>query len=110
MSTMAYDFAGDTLAMAGGLDGVLTADIVLAADAPTNPFRHYYHADHGGDGYEVVRRMEFTFGPVGEGLGANYDVKQGTYREVISGLHKEQIVAAGSFTLRHAAQIDTLNQ
>ncbi|GBO89681.1 hypothetical protein MSSD14B_33490 [Marinobacter salsuginis] len=110
MSTMAYDFAGDTFAMAGGLDSVLTADIMLAADAPTNPFRHYYHADHGGDGYEVTRRMEFTFGSVGEGLGANYDVKQGTYREVISGLHKEQIVAAGSFTLRHAAQIDTLNQ
>ncbi|WP_157755413.1 hypothetical protein [Marinobacter salinus] len=110
MSTMAYDFSGDTLAMAGGLDGVLTADIVLGADAPTNPFRHFYHADHGGDGYEVTRRMEFSFAPVGAGLGANYDLKQGSYREVISGLHKEQIVAAGSFTLRHAAQIDTLNQ
>jgi hypothetical protein len=110
MSTVAYDFVGDTLAMAGGLDGLLTADIVLAADAPTNPFRHYYHADHGGDAYEVLRRMEFTFAPVADGLSANYDVKQGRYREVISGLHKEQIVAAGSFTLRHAAQIDTLNQ
>ncbi|MBE0485479.1 hypothetical protein [Marinobacter sp.] len=110
MSTVAYDFAGDTLAMAGGLDGVLTADIILGADAPTNPFRHHYHADHGGDGYEVIRRMEFTFGAVDKGLGANYDLKQGSYREVISGLHKEQIVAAGSFTLRHAAQINTLNQ
>lgn len=110
MSTVAYDFAGNTLDMAGGLDSVLTADIVLAADAPTNPFRHHYHADHGGDGYAVTRRMEFTFGPSDDGLGGGYDVKQGSYREVISGLHKEQIVAAGSFTLRHAAQIDTLNQ
>ncbi|TNE72189.1 MAG: hypothetical protein EP339_13810 [Gammaproteobacteria bacterium] len=110
MSTVAYDFAGDTLDMVGGLDSVLTADIILAADAPTNPFRHHYHADHGGDGYAVTRRMEFTFGTSNDGLGGGYDVKQGTYREVISGLHKQQIVAAGSFTLRHAAQIDTLNQ
>lgn len=110
LSTVAYDFAGETLAMNGGLEGVLTAQIDLAADAPTNPFSHYYHAAHGDEGYAVTRTMEFTFtSPTGE-LGSGYDLKGGTYREVISGLHKSQIVAAGTFTLRHAAQVDTLNQ
>lgn len=128
VSTMAYDFGLDdsgteitSMDMEGGgsLDTHVTFQLNLAATAPTNPFGHIYHAQHGKktiDGqvvsraYAVNRKMEFTFETIENGLGAGYDAKGGTYREVVDGLHKLPIIAAGTFTLRHAAQIDKLNQ
>jgi hypothetical protein len=128
VSTMAYDFGLDdsgteitSMDMDGGgsLYTHVTFQLNLAATAPTNPFGHIYHAQHGKkiiDGqvvsraYALNRKMEFTFESIENGLGAGYDVKGGTYREVVDGLHKLPIIAAGTFTLRHAAQIDKLNQ
>lgn len=110
ISTMAYDFEGDTKNMTGTLDSELTVTFTLAADSPTNPFRHHYHAQHNDDGYEITRTLKFTFNTVSSGLSAGYDYKGGTYVETLIGLHKHPIITAGTFTLRHAAQINTLNQ
>jgi hypothetical protein len=94
----------------GSLDTEVTFQLELPATAATNPFRHHYHAQHGKRAYRVFRKMEFTFETAENELGAGYDYKVGTYREVVEGLHQLPIIAAGTFTLRHAAQIDKLNQ
>jgi hypothetical protein len=128
VSTMAYDFGLDDsgteitsmdMQAGGSLDTNVTFQLNLPSTAPTNPFGHIYHAQHGKrtiDGqvvsraYAVNRTMEFTFEPIENDLGSGYDAKGGTYTEVVDGLHKLPIIAAGTFTLRHAAQIDKLNQ
>jgi hypothetical protein len=94
----------------GSLDSQVTFQLEMPAEAATNPFRHHYHKQHGKRAYTVIRKMEFTFETAENELGAGYDYKVGTYREVVDGLHRLPIVAAGTFTLRHAAQINKLNQ
>ncbi|MEP7705718.1 hypothetical protein ABKW31_17080 [Paraglaciecola sp. 25GB23A] len=119
ISTMAYDFGLDQqgveitsmdMLAGGSFDSQVSFELELAADGATNPFRHKYHAQHGKPAYIVSRKMAFTFDVVEEGLGAGYDFKSGTYLEIVDGLHKLPVLAAGRFTLKHAAQIDTLNQ
>lgn len=110
ISTAAYDFPGESLLMEGDMASVATAQISLANNASTNPFRHVYHSDHG-KGYPVTRTMKFEFSDTGStDLSAGYDQKTGSYREVVNGLHKWPIVASGTFTLQHVAQISTLNE
>ena len=108
MSTTAYDFEGESLDMTGSLETAVIAELTLSKDAPSNPYRHEYHQQHK-EGYTITRTMEFTFETIDNGLGASYDNKGGTYRETITGLHKNQIITAGRFVLNHAAQINTLN-
>ncbi|MCK4709886.1 MAG: hypothetical protein KAU21_14805 [Gammaproteobacteria bacterium] len=123
ISSTAYDFPGDTLDMTGSMDdaAVLTAMLNLASNTPTNPFKHQYHPDHNNlsnnyetpviEAYAISRLMELTFDSASSGeLGGGYNVKQGNYREVVTGLHKVPIVASGTFVLKHAASINTLNQ
>ena len=110
ISTVAYDFEGNSQVMNGAIGSTLNITLDLGAKAPTNPFRHLYHAQHGS-GYDITRTMEFTFGVTGATsfLREGYDVYEGTYREEITGLHKRPIVATGTFRLQHAAPIDRLN-
>jgi hypothetical protein len=127
VSTMAYDFGANeqgtqinTLDMesGGSFDSVVSYQLILPASAPTNPYGHYYHAQHGKKiindqpvfkAFDLTRTMAFTFLPNEDGLKEDYDIIGGTYQEVVTGLHKLPIIAAGTFTLRHAAPIDTLN-
>jgi hypothetical protein len=119
VSTMAYDFGLEQdgaeitsmdMEPGGSLDSEVIFQLAIASDAATNPFRHYYHKQHGKRAYAVTRKMTFTFDTVENRLGAGYDYKGGTYQEVVEGLHKLPIISAGTFTLLHAAQIDKLNQ
>jgi hypothetical protein len=120
ISTVAYDFQGETLAMDGTMGSVLTAEIALAPGAPTNPFRHRYHPDHDNLGpdyktpkpeaYAVTRHLHLSFGGAGgTGLGDGFSSVAGTYREQVTGLHKNPIVSAGTFVLRHVSSIEELN-
>lgn len=98
-----------------GLEGT----ILLPANHPTNPFRHFRHPDHAR-GFDVSRVIEMSFfsaddQPPG---GSNYGVDQisGLYGEEISGLHKPLgpnkdigLKVGGSFTLQRISLIDTLN-
>jgi len=134
ISSMAYDFPGNSHDMTGALDGRLEAVLVMEKDAPTNPFRHHYHNDHKnkevpdvndvnkvvviGGGYKITRQMTFinvdaaTLSPGLQvsPLSSGREVIHGNYVEVISGLHKTPIILHGTYTLRHTVAVNTLNQ
>jgi hypothetical protein len=123
ISTAAYDFAGDTLEMEGTLGGVLNVTLNLPGSAPTNPFRHEYHPDHNNlavdyqtsnnEAYDITRVMTLTFSNSTTSvtsLGLGYSVMEGSYREVVTGLHKYPIISAGTFTLQHSSPTEMLNQ
>jgi hypothetical protein len=119
ISTVDFDFPSTATnsflplsgSFAGG--GTLAGTITLPADFPTNPFRHKYHTNHT-QGYVITRNLELTFssdnttGRAQPGYG--YDVFAGAYRETVSGLHKSNIVATGTFTLNRVDVTPTLNQ
>jgi len=109
------------------LPGELVRTITIPFNDPTNPFVHQYHPDHdnkdargnglgaGVESYDITRTCTFTFtaapppgSPVTSGWGSN--VIGGTYRETISGIHREAIQVAGTFELRRASEVGTLTQ
>jgi hypothetical protein len=123
LSSTAFDFAGSSLAMAGGFGEQLTTTIDLPADFPTNPFQHRYHPDHNNlddegrpteEAYAVKRRVTLAFTPDDpSGLpSVSWGDTEigGVYREVISGLHKHDITAKGFFRLHRAVLTPVLNR
>lgn len=104
-------------------DAILTTQVLLAHDAPTNPFLHTYHPDHDnldarfesvlGDGeesYSVARTISLSFdsNAVPE-LGANGSVLSGQWTEVVSGLTSTgDQIAAGPFILTRIAPLESL--
>jgi hypothetical protein len=110
----------------------LSCTIATPFDDPTNPFVHQYHPDHdnksgkttlvaGQESHTVTRKVTFTFtatppdGVSATGWGSS--VLGGTYAEVVSGLHKDSVGVGtgngihltGTFELRRASEISTLN-
>jgi hypothetical protein len=98
--------------------------IATPFDDPTNPFVHQYHPDHdnksgqttleaGQESYNVTRQVSFTFTATppggGSATGWGSSVIGGTYGEVVSGLHKQTITLTGTFELRRASELGTLN-
>ncbi|NOY80785.1 MAG: hypothetical protein GXP31_07245 [Kiritimatiellaeota bacterium] len=114
-STVFYDFDGNDLPMDGGLGfgHVAYGLITIAADAPTNPYRHKYHPDHRV-GYRIDRSffMVFDAGPTSGpdvAPGQGVDRLTGTYQETFYGLHKRPIRMEGDFTLQRISRVDVLN-
>jgi hypothetical protein len=102
----------------------LSCTIATPFDDPTNPFVHQYHPDHdnksgqtelvaGQESYDVTREVSFTFTATppggGSATGWGSSVIGGTYGEVVSGLHKQNISLTGTFVLRRASELGTLN-
>jgi hypothetical protein len=93
----------------------LGSPIVIAPDDPLNPFRHKFHPDHddSSESYEVTRNMtlEFTSDVVGASLIAGWGDTDigGVYREVLTGLNKQEIHVQGTFRLHRISQIGQLN-
>lgn len=107
-------------------NNVLQASITTAFTDPTNPFVHKFHPDHDN----LNERFD---GPVGEGVeaftftrtlqlqfedqdpeqlnlpGWGYDIKGGTYRETIAGVHRNNIVVEGTFRLTRVSDVLELN-
>jgi len=120
VSTIAYDIDGGRQLMSGAMGDVLDVNLTLAAEAPTNPFRHRYHPDHNSldydyetplaESYSVSRNMTLSFG-ANQGLTIDdgYTQRYGTYQEVVVGLHKNPIFSSGTFVLRHISPVDTLD-
>jgi len=113
--SVAYDFAGNALALVGGLGkGVGCAGTInLDPDAATNPFRHRYHPDHRS-GYAIGRQFSFQFnGAPGDPLteGPNYGVQRltGVYKETLTGLHRIALRIEGVVTLDRISPVDVLN-
>jgi hypothetical protein len=106
------------------IGGDLACTIATPFNDPTNPFVHQYHPDHdnksgqtelvaGQESYDVTREVSFTFTATppggGSATGWGSSVIGGTYGEVVSGLHKENISLTGTFVLRRASELGTLN-
>ncbi len=106
------------------IGGDLACTIATPFDDPTNPFVHQYHPDHdnksgqtalqaGQESYNVTREVSFTFTATppggGSATGWGSSVIGGTYGEVVSGLHKQNISLTGTFELRRASELGTLN-
>ncbi|NOZ50331.1 MAG: hypothetical protein GXP37_09845 [Chloroflexi bacterium] len=113
----------------GDTSGLLDFSILIGPDDPLNPYKHKYNPDHDNldvkfnpidfntvapylwESYEVRRRMqlELTELPPVAGatatIAANLDwgggVWGGLYKEVISGIHKNDITVKGYFVIHH---------
>lgn len=128
-STVAYDFIGNELDIDGELafGQTLNVNLLVGTDMPTNPFYHKYHPDHDNldrqflnpvqEAFQVTREMEFSFevhNPLYPGLAdpPEWGVQEmgGTFRESITGLHKNTIFMEGDFRLRRVAATTVLNQ
>ena len=114
-SSIAFDFPGTSLAFTGSFaynQSLLTTNI-LPKSWPTNPFRHKYHPDHQSDAsYDVVRVIGLRLKPATPDSPPDYGYRllQGTYEETVSGLHKTNIFAAGTFTLQRVSSTGILNR
>ena len=114
------------------IGGTLACTIATPFDDPTSPFVHQYHPDHdnksgqttlvaGQESYTVTRAVSFTFTatPPGGGsvTGWGSSVIGGTYAEAVSGLHRDSVGVGtgdglrltGTFELRRASELGTLN-
>ena len=114
-STVAYDFPGRSLAFAGvfALNQTVSVTNVLAKSWPTNPFRHKYHPDHQSDNaIDITRVISLRLQPPPGSAPPEYGHHRldGSYSEVVSGLHRTNITATGTFSLRRVAQTGALNQ
>lgn len=110
------------IALSGALvaGGEVSGTFVLPAQAPTNPFLHRLHPDHGS-GIEITRNVQFSIDTPDGGVefsngGYGVSVLTGTYSEEIFGLHKplgaQQDVGLktqGNFTLSRITLVDSLN-
>ena len=106
------------------LGATLTRIVHIPHTDPTNPFVHTYHPDHdnkdarpdgtnttlapGVESYSVTRTCQFMFTtspPEGtSSVGWGSTVIGGNYTETLSGLHRQDIITSGSFTLRRASE------
>ena len=114
-STAAFDFEGQTVEFLGGIgEGTACAgEIVLPYDHPTNPFRHKFHPDWSNEpesGFSLTRQIRIQFPDPPAGNAATLaDVLQGTYREVLHGLHRVPLTVEGTVTLTRISDVDVLN-
>lgn len=112
-----------------GATGLMNLSILIGPNDPLNPYKHKYNPDHDNldvkfnaidfntvapylwESYEVRRRiqLELTELPPVPGanatIAANLDwgggVWGGLYKEVISGIHKNDITVKGYFIINH---------
>jgi hypothetical protein len=105
-----------------------TCTVQVPYTDPTNPFLHQYHPDHdnksprgaplpaGVESQNITRVCSFTFtaapppGSTASATGWGSSVIGGTYSEVLSGLHKNNITVGGTFELRRASELGILHQ
>jgi len=132
ISTVDFDFDGgssNVLAMSGAfaIGDTNRCTIVLEPNFATNPFKHRFHPDHDNldatfsnykeEAYRVTRTLELQYSatdPGGSGatsaLDYGYNAIGGVYRESVTGLHRTNIVAEGTFRLTRVANSPVLNQ
>jgi hypothetical protein len=106
-----------------GIGSSLACTIATPFDDPTSPFVHQYHPDHdnksgeteleaGEESYDVIREVGFTFTATppagGSATGWGSSVIGGTYSEIVSGLHKDDVTISGTFELQRASELGTL--
>jgi len=132
MSSVDFDFEGgaaNALAMTGtfAIGNTNRCVIVLDPDFATNPFKHRFHPDHDNldatyahykeEAYRVTRNLELRYSatdPAGtitsSALDYGYNAIGGVYRETLTGLHRTNLVAQGTFRLTRVCNSPVLNQ
>ena len=133
ISTVDFDFDGGTsnvLAMAGafGIGNTARATLVLEPGTSTNPFKHGFHPDHDNldasyrnfkeEAFRVTRQVELQFTALppsalesaSAAIEYGYSVLGGIYRETVSGLHRTNILASGTFRLTRVNNAPVLNR
>jgi hypothetical protein len=118
---------GDPIPMTAPSAQVLEAGIVTANLDPRNPFLHRFHPDHDNlnerydpivsaqnfETYDFTRTVRLEFedeDPDAINLPSwGYELKGGTYRETISGVHRNDIVVEGTFQLSRVSDVLELN-
>jgi hypothetical protein len=129
-SSAAFSFRSPILMTAngvfGGANSTFTCPVLLDYDDPLNPFKHKYHPDHdnfterfdqklpeGVESFTVNRQVQLQFSATDPdnttlaGWGDNQ--LGGTYRETITGLHKNTLNIEGTFRLQRASRVAVLN-
>lgn len=126
ISSVTYDFDPQTVVMNGSFSvgASVATTLAMESEGATNPFRHGFHPDHNNlnerytafleEAYAVTRQIELEFAdadPLERDL-PNYGESAigGTYREQISGLHRNDIAVEGIFTLQRVSARAVLNQ
>jgi hypothetical protein len=122
----------------GNFTDSLNFAIAIDYQDPLNPFKHKYHPDHDNldakfipidpdavppymwESYDVRRdiELEFTDLPpidtmtdtttLAQSVGWGSEMWGGYYREVIKGLHKNDITVSGIFIIRHVLPLDEM--
>ena len=106
----------------GDAGSMFSATVNLAHDATLNPFVHRYHPDHdnkdrnfvsqlpaGQESYAVQRLISLAFegeDPYWIDDGSEWGTRRvgGTYKEEISGIHRDTIYVQGSFELHRVSE------
>lgn len=130
ISSAAYDFDGNELAMTGGFGagGPLDTTILVSKESPTHPYRHKFHPDHNGltpefdahladdlppneqELWDINRSISLAFNPASTELRpGGTDTVSGLYTETVTGMHKHPLTATGTFTLQRVSDINSLN-
>lgn len=114
-STVAFDFPGFDMTMIGGIGPGAACGGRIDIDklAPTNPYRHKYHPDHG-EGFDIIRLFSLQFDglpsdPLAAAPGYGVNRITGIYRESVAGLHKITLKTEGVVTLNRISTVSTLN-
>lgn len=115
------------IVMTGAFSTSLSCDVVMDYNDPLNPFVHRYHPDHdnlnaryeetllpeGDESFTFTRRISFEFSsdhPDGIAPPEWSDtLLGGTYREVVSGVHRKTIYTKGTFLLQRVSGVAVLN-
>lgn len=114
----------DPLIMIGSVTNVLSGQVAVAFDDPTNPSLHRYHPMHDNKDWDfnvhsnavetldILREVAFTFDPVPTNMVHDPywggDRAEGTYRETMKGLREQDILVEGPFFLERITKINEL--
>ena len=126
ISSAAFAFATPRVMAYDAAVTSLSCSVTLDYNDLLNPFKHQYHPDHdnlderfeqrlpdGKESFTVVRDLvlEFTMAePASISMSGWGDtVFGGSYRETLTGLHKDKLYTSGSFALTHMTDVAVLN-
>lgn len=113
ISSAGFDFAGNELPLSGSFEigSSVRGTNTMSETFATNPFRHKYHPDNAR-GFNLRRVIELELAPPGTNAPPGYGerVLEGSYHETVTGLHRTNIVVAGTLQLSRVSTTSVLNQ
>jgi hypothetical protein len=113
ISSAGFDFAGNELPLSGSFEigSSVRGTNTMSETFATNPFRHRYHPDNSR-GFNLRRVIELELSPPGTNAPPGYGerVLEGSYHETVTGLHRTNIVVAGTLQLSRVSTTSVLNQ